>query len=90
MGVGLGASAAIAGATLAAGAGDMTSQARTGWSVGLLVGGGVLAGAGISSLLIRTPAEDGYRAAYGSEAPPLTLGIAPLPGGGAVSVSGTF
>jgi len=88
--VGLGAGAAIAGTTLAAGAGDMTSKARTGWSAGLLVGGGVMAGAGIAALLIRSPAEDGYQSAYGTEAPPLTLGLTPLPGGGAVSVSGTF
>jgi hypothetical protein len=88
--VGMGTGAAVAGASLAAGAGDMSSETRTGWSVGLLVGGGVMAGVGIASLIIRSPAEDGYQAAYGSEVPPLNVGVAPLPGGGAVSVSGRF
>ena len=88
--IGLGTCAAIAGTSFAAGAGDMSSQARTGWSAGLLVGGGVMAGVGILTLLIRSPAEDGYQAAYGSEAPPLSLGVAPLPGGGAVNASGRF
>ena len=86
--IGLGTCAAVAGASLAAGAGNMSSETRTGWSVGPR-GGGVMAGAGIASLIIRSPAEDGYQAAYGSEAPPPNVARA-LPGGGAVSVSGRF
>ena len=88
--VGLGAGTLATGAALALGATSMEDKARTGWSGGLLVAGGIMSGTGVATLLIKTETEFGYRAAYGSDPPPLTVGIAPLPGGGAVSLAGTF
>jgi hypothetical protein len=90
MSVGLGTGAMAAGTALALGATDLSDTARTGWSAGLLIAGGITAGMGTATLLVKSETELGYQAAYGAEPPPVTVGFAPLPGGGAVSLAGTF
>lgn len=89
-GIGLGTAALAGGTAIAAGAGDMTSNQRAGWSLGLLISGAVIAGGSVGTLFIPSNTEMGYEAAYGAPAPPYSVGVAPLPGGGAISVSGTF
>jgi hypothetical protein len=90
--VGVGAAALGAGTAIAAGAGDMTSGQRTSWSLALLLSGGTLGGAGVGTLLVPSELEMSYRATFGADAfaPPVSVGFAPLPGGGAVSLRGNF
>jgi hypothetical protein len=90
--MGLGVVAAGAGAAIAAGAGDMSQQTKEGWAVGLLLVGGAFIGGGVVTMAVKSDMELGYRAAYGADAdaPPITVGFAPVPGGGALSLRGAF
>jgi hypothetical protein len=90
--LGLGVAAGTAGGLIAAGVGDLDEQPKRDWSVALLVGSGGLFGGGVASLIVESPIEEGYRAAYGesAEASTVTVGIAPAPGGGTVSLLGRF
>lgn len=90
MNTGLGAVAIATGTAVAAGAVDMDRDHRVGWSVGLLAGGGALATAGVIGHFVKTDAEKGFQEAYGGESHALSVGVAPLPGGGAISLSGKF
>ena len=90
--IGLGVVAAGAGAAIAAGAGDMREEVKEGWAVGLLFAGGAFIGGGVITMAVKSDAELGYRAAYGADAdaPPITVGVTPVPGGGALSLRGAF
>jgi hypothetical protein len=90
--LGLGVVAGTAGSLVAAGVGDADEQPKRDWSVALLLASGGLFAGGVASLLVESPIEEGYRAAYGesAEGPPVTVGIAPAPGGGTVSLLGRF
>jgi uncharacterized protein (DUF1786 family) len=70
----------------------MAQKTKEGWAVGLLFASGAFIGGGVVTLAVKSDMELGYRAAYGADAdaPPLTVGIAPVPGGGAVSLRGAF
>lgn len=91
--LGVGLLAAGAGGAIAAGVGGLKPDARENWTVALILGGGALASTGVVTLLVESKSELGYRAAYG-EAPAefasLQLGGGLVPGGGALSVSGSF
>jgi len=90
--IGLGVVAAGAGAAIAAGAGDMREEVKEGWAVGLLFAGGAFIGGGVITMAVKSDAELGYRAAYGADADaaPITVGVTPVPGGGALSLRGVF
>jgi hypothetical protein len=90
--IGLGVVAGGAGAAIAAGAGEMAQKTKEGWAVGLLFAGGAFIGGGVVTIAVKSDMELGYRAAYGADAdaPPIRVGIAPVPGGGALSLRGAF
>ena len=90
--IGLGVVAAGAGAAIAAGAGDIAQQTKEGWAVGLLLASSAFIGGGVVTMAVKSDMELGYRAAYGADADasPITVGIAPVPGGGALSLRGAF
>lgn len=60
--------------------------------MGLLFAGGAMIGGGVVTMAVKSDVELGYRAAYGVEADatPVSVGFAPVPGGGALSLRGVF
>jgi hypothetical protein len=93
VGLSMGALAIGGGAAIAAGLGDMEREPKQDWTTTLIVFGGAMMGGGVTSLLAESPFEAGYRAAYGSEpgeTEPVKLSVAPMPGGAAVSLRGSF
>lgn len=93
VGLSLGALAIGGGAAIAAGLGDMEREAKQDWTTTLVVFGGAMMGGGVTSLLVESPYESSYRVAYGSEpgeTQPVMLSVAPMPGGAALSLRGSF
>lgn len=89
VGMSLGVIAGGAGGLIAAGVGDMERGAKQDWSIALISVGGALLGSGLTSFLVDSDVEVGYRAAYGSEPGKMQLsfGLSPTPGGAAGGVS---
>lgn len=85
----LGVAVAGVGGLIAAGVGDFDRNDKQTWSIALLSVGGALFGSGLSSLLIDSDIELGYRAAYGSDPNQfrISLGVTPTLGGAAGGVS---
>jgi MFS family permease len=93
VGLSLGALAIGGGAAVAAGLGDMAREPKQDWTTTLIVFGGAMMGGGVTSLLVESPFEASYRVAYGSEpgeTEPVKLSVAPMPGGAALSLRGSF
>jgi len=93
VGLSLGALAIGGGAAIAAGLGDMEREPKQDWTTTLIVFGGAMMGGGVTSLLVESPFEASYRVAYGSEpgeTEPVKLSVAPMPGGAALSLRGSF
>jgi hypothetical protein len=91
MTIGVGVASVGAGAAVAAGLGDFDQESKEDWTTVLILGGAGLVGGGIAALFLETPAEQGYRAAYGHLSPAaITAGVAPTPGGASFGVSGRF
>lgn len=88
----LGAAAAGAGAALAAGAGNLENDSKQAWAVALIGVGGAFLGTGVTSFLVESPLERGYRVAYGVDASPadVSLSISPTLGGGAATLLTRF
>jgi hypothetical protein len=89
---GLGVVAGGAAGAIAAGAGDMSRSEAEAWTVALVAASGAFVGGGVAMLMIESEVETGFRAAYGvtPEQQLVSLGVAPLPGGGSVALRGSF
>lgn len=80
------------GGAIAAGLGDLNREPKQDWTTGLIALGGGIMGSGLVSLLVESPLESSYRAAYGSDpdGSSLALNVAPTPGGAALSLRASF
>lgn len=93
VGIGLGVASVGTGVAIASGAGDLQEDAQEAWTIVLLAAGGSLIGTGIAGLLMESPLETGYRAAYGSDsarAPALSLGVGAARRGATLTLRGAF
>ena len=88
----LGALTIGAGGAIAAGLGKLDPEPKQDWTTALIAVGGGVMGSGLVSLLVESPLESSYRAAYGTDADgsPLALSVTPTLGGAALSLRASF
>jgi len=88
----LGALTIGAGGAIAAGLGKLDTEPRENWTTALIAIGGGVMGGGVTSLLVESPLESSYRAAYGTDADgtPISLSFTPTYGGAAFSLRASF
>ena len=89
----LGGAAVVAGSLFAGGVGNLDREDQRDWTVAFFVLSGSLIGGGLSSLLVESELETGYRSAYGTEASKpfaLSFGASPTRGGAAAGVSAVW
>jgi hypothetical protein len=93
VGISLGVLMIGAGASIAAGLGDLEREPKHDWTTVLIALGGAVAGQGVASLLLESPFESSHRIAYGTEpaaGQALSVRVGPTLGGAAMSVRASF
>lgn len=88
--MGIGLVGVAGGIALAAGALSIERDTRAYWSTALIVMGAGGFATAIYSLAVESPVERAYRTAYAPSPVRVTFGAAPVAGGGAAGVHGTF
>jgi hypothetical protein len=89
----LGALTVGTGAAIAAGLGKLEKDRKQDWAIALIATGGGIIGSGFVSLLVESPLESGYRAAYGTDPDAnssLKFDIAPTLGGATMHLRASF
>lgn len=88
---------AVGGVIVGTDIGDLDDQSRQDWATGLILAGAVTAGNGVAGFFVETSVERSYKAykasVAGVQSPssmPVQLGVAPMPGGGALVLGSTF
>jgi hypothetical protein len=79
------------GVAIAAGLGDLDKEQKQDWNTALIATGGGIIGSGFVSLLVESPLESGYRAAYGADPDGgVSVDVAPTIGGAALHLRASF